>query len=102
MERTGVGPADGDVAGRGAAQAEATSPSAALVAPLRTVRRSTLEESNHLVPPTKTPLASSREAQSPGPQCEGGVADARGLTIVFAMVILLESQGSSVPRRPPR
>jgi hypothetical protein len=30
------------------------------------------------------------------------VADARGLTIVFAMVILLESQGSSVPRRPPR
>ena len=33
------------------------------------------------MPPTTTPFASSREAQSPGPQWEGGVAAARGLTI---------------------
>ena len=91
MDRTEVVPADGDVAGRGAAQADATNPSAALVAPLRTVRRSTFEESNQSVPPTKTPLASLREAQSSGPQCEGGLADDNGLMIVFAMVILLQS-----------
>jgi len=49
------------------------------------------------VPPTTTPLASSREAQSPGPQWEGGWADDSGLMIVFAMVILL---GQKPLRKP--
>jgi hypothetical protein len=79
---------DGGVA-RLEPQAEASSPSTALLAPLRTVRRSRLEERNHSVPPTNTPPASSREAQSAGAQCEGGVAADRGLTIAFDIVSLL-------------
>src|SRR5262249_61600064 len=62
--------------------AEARSARAALRAPVSTGRRSTFDERSQSVPPTKTPLASPREAQSSGPQCDGGVADARGLTII--------------------
>lgn len=40
------------------------------------------------MPPTNTLFASLREAQSPGPQCDGGLAVARGLTIFFAIVLL--------------
>src|SRR5438094_1943883 len=71
-------------------QAEAMSPSAALPAPLRTVRRSRLEERSQFEPPTNTPVASPREAQSSGAQCEGGWADARGFTIAFDIVRLLQ------------
>src|SRR5262249_22307286 len=83
--RTGVvvisGAEDG-ADGPDAPHAEAMSPRAALLAPLSTVRRSTFDERSQSVPPTKTPLASPREAQSSGPQCEGGVADARGFVII--------------------
>src|SRR6266436_8849077 len=41
-------------------------------------------------PPTNTPCASPREAQSSGAQCEGGWADARGFTIAFDIVRLLQ------------
>src|SRR2546428_2860014 len=71
-------------------QAEAMSPSAALLAPLRTVRRSRLEDRNQSELPTNTPFASPREAQSSGAQCEGGWADARGFTIAFDIVRLLQ------------
>src|SRR2546429_8579515 len=73
-------------------QVEAMSPSAALPAPLRTVRRSRLEERNQFEPPTNTPVASPREAQSSGAQCEGGWADARGFTIAFDIVRLLPTR----------
>src|SRR5437899_8502272 len=82
-------PAEGDVVGLEDPQAEASSPSAALLAPLRTARRSRLAESNQSVPPTNTPFASSREAQSSGAQCEGGLAAERGLIIAFDIVTLL-------------
>jgi hypothetical protein len=65
------------------------SPSAARLAPLRTARRSRFEDTNQFESPTNTPLASPREAQSSGAQCEGGWADARGLTIAFDIVRLL-------------
>src|SRR5438094_10310719 len=81
-------------------QAEAMSPSAALLAPLRTVRRSRLEDRNQSEPPTNTPFASPREAQSSGAQCEGGWADARGFTIAFDIVRLL--QGHDLPRSSSR
>src|SRR2546427_7144142 len=71
-------------------QAEAMSPSAALLAPLRTVRRSRLEERNQSEPPTNTPFASSREAQSSGAQCEGGLATDRGLMMAFDIMSLLQ------------
>src|SRR5262249_10239011 len=71
--------------------ADARNPSAAVLAPLSTVRRSTLDESSHSVPPTNTPLAPPREAQSSGPPCEGGRADARGL--------IISSVAASGPRR---
>ena len=70
-------------------QAEARSPRAALLAPLRTARRSRLEESNQSVPPTSTAFASSREAQSSGVQCEGGLAAAKGFVMGFDMTSLL-------------
>src|SRR6185436_17139850 len=69
------------------------SPSAAVLAPLRTVRRSSAAGRNQSVPETSVPLASPREAQSAGPQCEGGLAVARGLTIAFVIVC---------PTVPPR
>src|SRR2546427_8744788 len=72
-------------------QAEAMSPSAALPAPWRTVRRSRLEDRNQSEPPTNTPFASPREAQSSGAQCEGGWADARGFTIAFDIARLLQA-----------
>src|SRR5262249_9569141 len=75
-------------------QAKASSPSAALPAPLRSVRRSRFEESNQSEPPTNTPFASPREAQSSGAQCEGGLADARGFTIAFDIVRLLQTAHS--------
>src|SRR5437660_1999331 len=78
-------------------QAEASRPSAALLAPLRTARRSSLEDRNQSVPPTSTPFASSREAQSSGPQCEGGLAAERGLIIAFDIVTLLYSEPGSMP-----
>src|SRR6266550_58106 len=81
-------------------QAEAMSPSAALLAPLRTVRRSRLEDRNQSESPTNTPFASPREAQSSGAQCEGGWADARGFTIAFDIVRLL--QGHDLPESPPK
>src|ERR1043166_4628153 len=68
------------------------SPSAALLAPLRTVRRSRLEEGNQSEPPTNTPFASPREAQSSGAQCEGGWAEARGFVIAFDIVRLLPTR----------
>src|SRR5437899_4807786 len=68
------------------------SPSAALLAPLRTVRRSRLEDRNQSEPPTNTPFASPREAQSSGAQCEGGWAEARGFTIAFDIVRLLPTR----------
>ncbi len=83
-------PAEGDVVGLEEPQAEASSPSAALLAPLSTVRRSRLEDRNQSVPPTTTPLASSREAQSSGAQCEGGLAAPRGLMIAFDIVSFLQ------------
>ena len=86
--------AEGDVAGPDDTQADASSPSAALLAPLRTVRRSTLEDKNQSVPPTNKPFASSREAQSSGAQCEGGLAAKRGLTIAFDIVTLLSKPGT--------
>ena len=76
------------------------SPSAALLAPLRTVRRSRLEDRNQSELPTNTPFASPREAQSSGAQCEGGWADARGFTIAFDIVRLL--QGHDLPESPPK
>jgi hypothetical protein len=54
------------------------------------MRRSILEDRSHSVPPTNAPSASSREAQSSGPQCDGGLAVDRGLTITFAIVSLLQ------------
>jgi len=83
------------------------SPSAALLAPLRTVRRSRLEDRNQSEPPTNTPFASPREAQSSGAQCEGGWADARGFTIAFDIVGLLQSHDlprhvESLPKEPAR
>src|SRR5207244_7888314 len=83
------------------------SPSAALLAPLRTVRRSRLEDRNQSEPPTNTPFASPREAQSSGPQCEGGWADARGFTIAFDIVRLLQGHdllrsSESLPIKPAR
>src|SRR5437660_9490361 len=81
-------------------QVEAMSPSAALPAPLRTVRRSRLEERNQFEPPTNTPVASPREAQSSGAQCEEGWADARGFTIAFDIVRLL--QGPDLHATHPR
>jgi hypothetical protein len=71
------------------------SPSTALLAPLRTVRRSRLEDRNQSEPPTNTPFASPREAQSSGAQCEGGWADARGFTIALDIALLL--QGDDLP-----
>ena len=68
------------------------SPSAAMLAPLRSVRRSRVEGRNQSAPLTNTPCASPREAQSSGPQCEGGWADARGFTIAFDIVRLLQGQ----------
>src|SRR5438094_4733968 len=82
------------------AQTDAMSPSAALITPLRTVRRSRLEDRNQSEPPTNTPFASPREAQSSGAQCEGGWADARGFTIAFDIVCLL--QGHDLPRSSSR
>src|SRR2546425_9701892 len=73
-------------------QAEAMSPSAALLAPLRTVRRSRLEYRTQPDPPRTTPFASPREAQSSGAQCEGGWAEARGFTIAFDIVRLLPTR----------
>src|SRR5882724_4632555 len=90
-------PAEGDVVGLDDPQAEASRPSAALLAPLRTARRSSLEDRNQSVPPTSTPFASSREAQSSGPQCEGGLAAERGLIIAFDIVTLLYSEPGSMP-----
>src|SRR5438874_5013383 len=90
-------PAEGDVVGLDDPQAEASRPSAALLAPLRTARRSRLEDRNQSVPPTSTPFASSREAQSSGPQCEGGLAAERGLIIAFDIVTLLYSEPGSMP-----
>src|SRR5882724_8899683 len=87
-------PAEGDVVGLDDPQAEASRPSAALLAPLRTARRSILEERNQSVPPTSTPFASSREAQSSGAQCEGGLAAERGLIIAFDIVTLLSKTGT--------
>src|SRR5438093_10635326 len=81
-------------------QVEAMSPSAALPGPWGTVRRSRLEERNQFEPPTNTPVASPREAQSSGAQCEGGWADARGFTIAFDIVRLL--QGHDLPESPPK
>src|SRR5882724_7499349 len=83
-----------DVVGLDDPQAEASRPSAALLAPLRTARRSILEERNQSVPPTSTPFASSREAQSSGAQCEGGLAAERGLIIAFDIVTLLSKTGT--------
>ena len=68
------------------------SPRAAVLAPLRTVRRSRLEERNQSEPPTNTPFASPREAQSSGAQCEGGWAEARGFVIAFDIVRLLPTR----------
>src|SRR5881396_139328 len=68
------------------------SPSAAVLAPLRTVRRSRLEDRNQSEPPTNTPFASPREAQSSGAQCEGGWAEARGFVIAFDIVRLLPTR----------
>jgi hypothetical protein len=65
---------------------------AAPVAPLRTVRRSTVDDSSQSVPPTSTPLASPREAQSSGPQCEGGLAADNGLAIALDMASLLSAR----------
>src|SRR2546422_404795 len=59
--------------------------------PFRSVRRSTLEERNQSVPDTNTPVASPREAQSSGAQCEGGLASRNGLMIAFDI--------ASTPRR---
>jgi hypothetical protein len=81
---------EGDVVAPGNPQAEASSPSAALLAPLRTARRSRLEQRNQLEPPTNTPFTSSREAQSSGAQCEGGLAADKGLVIAFDIVSLLQ------------
>src|SRR5213593_4154620 len=85
-------PAEGDVVGLDDPQAEASSPNAALLAPLRSARRSRLEDRNQSVPPTNTPFASSREAQSSGAQCEGGLAAHRGLIIAFDIVSLLQGR----------
>src|SRR3989454_10683408 len=68
------------------------SPRAALLPPLRTVRRSGLGDGNQSEPPTNTPFASPREAQSSGAQCEGGWAEARGFTIAFDIVRLLPTR----------
>jgi hypothetical protein len=73
------------------------SPSAAELAPLRTARRSSVEGRNQSVPETSVPLASPREAQSAGPQCEGGWAVARGLTITFDIVSLLKGRQERLP-----
>lgn len=81
---------EGDVVAPGNPQAEASSPSAALLAPLRTARRSRREERNQPEPPTNTPFTSSREAQSSGAQCEGGLAADKGLVIAFDIVSLLQ------------
>jgi hypothetical protein len=76
------------------------SPSTALLAPLRTARRSRFEATNQFEPPTNTPFASPREAQSSGAQCEGGWADASGLTIAFDIVhLLLSAQSNRMPSR---
>src|SRR3989475_4327240 len=83
-------PAEGDVVGLDDPQAEASSPNAALLAPLRSARRSRLEERNQSEPPTNTPFASSREAQSSGAQCEGGLATDRGLMMAFDIMSLLQ------------
>src|SRR5213078_1621491 len=48
-------PAEGDVVGLDDPQAEASSPNAALLAPLRSARRSRFEDRNQSVPPTNTP-----------------------------------------------
>src|SRR3989442_5936627 len=85
-------PAEGDVVGLDDPQAEASSPNAALLAALRSARRSRLEDRNQSVPPTNTPFASSREAQSSGAQCEGGLAAHRGLIIAFDIVSLLQGR----------
>src|SRR3989442_6697492 len=85
-------PAARDVVGLDDPQAEASSPNAALLAPLRSARRSRLEGRNQSVPPTKTPFPSSREAQSSGAQCEGGLAAHRGLIIAFDILSLLQGQ----------
>lgn len=85
-------PAAEAVLGADTPVADAINSSAAAPAPFRTVRRSNVEESNHSVPPTRTAFASPREAHSSGPQCEGGVAVARGLTISFDIVSLLQGQ----------
>src|SRR5438309_3087851 len=90
-------PAEGDVVGLDDPQAEASRPSAALLAPLRTARRSRLADRNQSVPPTSTPFASSREAQSSGAQCEGGLAAERGLIIAFDIVTLHYSEPGSMP-----
>ena len=73
-------------------QAAASSPSAALLAPLRTARRSIRDDKNQSVPRTKTPFASPREAQSSGPQWDGGRAVDSGLTIAFDIVSLLQGK----------
>src|SRR6266498_991813 len=94
-----VPPAEGDEAGPDDPQAAAMSPSAALLAPLRTVRRSRLDDRNQSEPPTNTPFASPREAQSSGAQCEGGWADASGFTIAFDIARLLQAHDlHSTPR----
>src|SRR5438552_9425374 len=85
-------PAEGDEARLDDPHAEAMSPSAALLAPLRTVRRSRLEDRNQSESPTNTPFASPREAQSSGAQCEGGWAEARGFVIAFDIVRLLPTR----------
>src|SRR2546422_6988589 len=67
-------------------------PRAALLAPLGPVRRWSREDRNQPEPPTNTPFASPREAQSSGAQCEGGWAEARGFITAFDIVRLLPTR----------
>src|SRR5262245_49853750 len=77
-------------------------PSSALLAPLRTARRSRFEDTNQFKPATRTPFASPREAQSSGAQCEGGWADASGLTIAFDIVRFLPVRSIKSDAEPIR
>ena len=91
-----------DALGVDTPQAEPSRPSTALLTPFRSVRRSTLEERNQSVPDTNTPVASPREAQSSGAQCEGGLASRNGLMIAFDIASTPRWRHACLQRRGSR
>ncbi len=77
----GAGAAVGGVWADGAVQAATIEPSAAPLAAFNNVRRLTFESRSHR-PPASTVGASAPElGGQDGPQCEGGLAVRRGLTM---------------------